>query len=133
MKKTFLIAVALLGFATIAQAQTIDRGPVTATMKFAWTAPANITSVTDAQTFEWRVKDGAVPATALTGVTCTSASGAINCTSPLGQSQADALNRVGVHSLTLTSFRQDVGESQASAPFLLTSPSGVSTAFRIIP
>ena len=122
---------ALAATALLAQTQ-VDRGPVTATMKFFWAAPSNITTVADALTFEWRVKDGATPATALTGVTCVIASSQVQCQSVLGQSQADALNKVGMHSLTLTSFRQDVGESPASTPFSLQSPAGASTGFKII-
>jgi len=129
----FAVVVVLLWCVSPAFAQeAVTRGPVTATMRFGWTAPINITTPADAQTFEWRIKDGGTPATALTSVTCTLAAGLVSCQSPLGQSQADALNRVGVHTLTLASFRQDVGESQASPPFILTSPQGVATDFRII-
>lgn len=128
-----VICLLLLLLSVPASAQeVVDRGPVTATMKFSWQAPPNITNVADAQTFEWRVKDGAVPATALAGVTCSISNAVLTCQSLLGQSQADALNRVGIHSLTIASFRQDVGESQASSPFLLQSPAGAATAFRII-
>jgi hypothetical protein len=132
MRRAFLaLAICLYAAPALAQ-EVVARGPVTATMKFAWTAHTSITTPADAQGFEWRVKDGATPLTALTAVTCTLAAGLVSCQSPLGQSQADALNRVGVHTLTLASFRADVGESQASPPFILTSPQGASTDFRII-
>ena len=112
-------------------AQTVvTTGPVDTSMWLEWNPPDNVTTVTDALTFEWRLRDGAIPATALTLVTC--AGTPILCQSDLTLSNVDALNRVGVHSLTLSAFRADVGDSRASLPFSLQSPATAPTNLSIM-
>lgn len=131
MKFAMCLVLALLATASSASAQVLTRGPVDTSMKFEMDLPANMTG-DEARTFEWRIKDGAIPLTALTGFTCAPRSASvISCIAPVGQSQADALNRIGVHSLTATLFREDVGESLTSPPFVLTSPAGAPTGMRL--
>lgn len=114
------------------QAQTVVTvGPVDTTMRFEWAAGNNVTTVADALSFEYRLRDGAfIPVTALTSVAC--AGTPIICTAPLIQANADALNRVGSHTLTLSAFRMDLGDSVLSLPFRLTSPVAAPTNLRII-
>jgi hypothetical protein len=112
--------IVLLCAGTISAQTVVTSGPVTTDMRLAWDLPSNVT-VADASTFEVRLRDGAfIPVTALTNVTCAGAT----CSAPVSASNADALNRVGVHSLTLSLFRADVGDSAPSTPFVLTSPAG---------
>jgi len=112
-------------------AQVVATGPVTTTMKFAWNAPVNITQ-TELPTFEVRLRDSKAVGvvTALTNVTCSGTP--VACTSQITQSNADALNMIGAHNITLSYFRQDTGEGPQSVPFLLTSPSLAPTTVRII-
>lgn len=122
----------LLALFSITLNSQVTQGPVNTSMKLAWTNPDNIT-LSDAPTFEYRLRDStqAGVVTALTNVNC--AGTPVACTSQLTQSNVDALNRVGVHQLTLTLFRTDVGESPQSLPFSLRSPSGAAINLRIIP
>lgn len=113
------------------RAQVVTVGPVTTAMRFEWNPPANVLTVADALTFEYRLRDGAfIPVTALTGVGCAGAP--ILCQAPIVQANADALNRVGTHSLTLSAFRTDLGDSAVSLPFVLRSPSTAPTNLRIM-
>jgi hypothetical protein len=127
----------LLGVSSVAPslAQTIPRGPVPAGSKFEWRAPSNVTTVTQAQSFEPRLYRGGTPLTALTTVTCalTTSPAGIVCQAPISTSNLDAINQVGVHTLTLSLFRQDVGEGPQSIPFGLTTPAGAPTAFSVVP
>lgn len=124
---------ALVLSAAPALAQTITRGPVPAGATFSWTAPANVTTVTQALTFEPRLYRSTTPLTALTGVVCVLQTPAIRCTAPISLSNLDAINQVGVQSLTLSLFRLDVGEGPQSVPFVLTTPAGAPMGFSIIP
>ena len=111
-------------------AQTVTVGPVNTSMKFEWSPAVNVLTAAEAITFEYRLRDGAIPATALTGVAC--AGTPIVCTAALSQANVEALNREGRHSLTLSAFRVDLGDSSVSLPFILTTPSGAPTGLRII-
>lgn len=112
---------------------TVTSGPVTTAMKFEWTMPSNVLTVADAATFEPRLRDGSfIPVTALTNQSCALSGSAVVCTSQITQSNADALNRVGVHNLTMSVFRTDVGDSDASLPFVLKTPAGAPTNLRVI-
>lgn len=122
---------ALVLYASVASAQVVTAGPVTTSMKIAWDLPANLT-LTDAPTFEVRLRDGAfIPVTALTNATCVAGTPVV-CSAPVTASNADALNRVGVHNLTLSLFRADVGDSAVSAPFVLRSPAGAPSPPRLM-
>lgn len=129
-----VITLILLALSAItAGAQVIDRGPVPTGAKLTWEAPENITVAADAQTYEARVSRNGTPMTALVNVTCRTGVvvNRVTCDSVLTASNLDALNQAGVHTLTLKLFRPDVGETAASAPFVLTTPAGVPTGLRI--
>ena len=129
--KRALVGGLLLVAVLPAGAQVVTVGPVTTAMRFEWSPATNVTTAADALTFEYRLRDGAfIPVTALTGVAC--AGTPILCTAPMVQANADALNRVGLHSLTLSAFRMDLGDSTVSLPFQLTSPVGAPTNLRIM-
>ena len=131
LKRALVGGLLLLLWPTLAAAQVVTVGPVTTAMRFEWAAGANVTTAVDALTFEYRLRDGAfIPVTALTGVAC--AWTPIVCTSPMSQANADALNRVGSHTLTLSAFRMDLGDSVLSLPFRLTSPVDAPTNLRIM-
>jgi hypothetical protein len=134
MRRLLLSVVLLLlaSAAPVAAQTTVTRGPLPATARFIWNAPTNVTTVAQAQTFEPRLYRGSTPLTALTSVTCQAAASTIECTAPVSASNLDALNQVGQHSVTLSLFRADVGEGPHSDPFVLTTPAGAPTAFRII-
>ena len=129
--RTLLLVAGLLAAASPSLAQTVvTQGPVTTA--FQWeVVPGNNLSAADAMTFEFRVRDsrqvGVV--TALTGMVC--AGTPVTCRSNLTPANVDALNIIGVHDLTVAIFRQDVGESPQSAPFVLRSPAGAPTSLRI--
>jgi hypothetical protein len=127
----YLLVVLLLIPVSVVAQTPVTQGPVTTAMRFAWNNPDNI-SLSDAPTFEYRLRDSTQTGvvTALTNVNCAGAP--VACTSQLTQSNVDALNRVGVHNITLSLFRADVGESPQSVPFSLRSPSAAPTTFRII-
>lgn len=130
MRTLFATFALLLAMPLATFAQTpVTVGPVNTSMKFGWSLPSNVT-VAQAPTFETRLRVDGTPATALTGVTCATAT---SCQSNLTQSNADALNQVGSHNITLSLFRADVGDSAPSAPFVLKSPAGAPTAVSIIP
>lgn len=136
MKRMLLVILALLlvGFATQAEAQTLTKGPVPAGYKFKWDAPTNITTVAQALTFEPRIRLDGTPATALTNVTCAppvAPATVISCESVITQSNRDALNVIGSHSMTLSLFRADVGDSDVSDPFVLPTGAGKATNVRI--
>lgn len=125
------LAIGLFLLSSPLLAQTVTQGPVTTAMRFEWAPASNVTTVADALTFEYRLRDGAfIPVTAFTGVMCAGAP--ILCQAAMSQANADALNRVGAHSLTLSAFRMDLGDSVASLPFVLTSPAGAPTGLKIM-
>ena len=135
--KTVCSVLAILMMASIATAQTtITRGPVPVGSKVAYevdtqTAP----TAAQAQGFEARFYDGSTPLTALTGVTCVLATSPLvgwTCQSVLSQSNLDALNRVGVHTLSLSLFRADVGEGPKGVPFTLTTPASAPSGGRLL-
>jgi hypothetical protein len=132
--KWWLVVIGLLLVAVAADAQTtISRGPLQAGDKLAWSMPANVTTPADALSFEFRLARNGAPLSALVNATCAPSGGSsIACEAALTASNLDALNQVGVWSLTLTIYRSDVGESAASDPFVLTSPAGAPTGVRII-
>jgi len=133
-----LLAVLATAVSTGAQAP-ITRGPLPVGAKVVFEIGPNVVTVADALTFEARLSRNGMPLTAATstsGLTCATAVApavGITCQWILTASNRDALNQVGVHSLTLTSFRADVGESPASSPFSLTTPAGAPTGLRITP
>lgn len=130
--KFFLALAFILLAAAIAMGQST--GPVTTASRYLWDMPTNVLTVTDAQSFTLRVKDSmSVPVTELTGFTCTQGT-PIACIASPNQANIDSLNRVGVHNLTVALFRADVGESPYSLPpFVLRSPAGAPTNFRLTP
>jgi hypothetical protein len=128
-----LVLLGLLLTSAPALGQTITKGPVPATAKFSWEAPTNVTTVAQALTFEPRLYRGTAPLTALVGATCVLQAAKVVCTAPVSQSNLDAINQVGVQSLTLSLFRLDVGEGPPSVPFVLTTPAGAPTGFSLIP
>jgi len=119
----------------LASAQTpITRGPVPAGARVAYETPDNVTTLTQAASFEARFYRNGTPLTALVNVSCAPAVAPLvgfTCTSVLTPSNIDALNQVGVHALTLSLFRQDVGEGPHGAPFTLTTPAGVPRGGRL--
>jgi hypothetical protein len=133
-KKKCALVTGLLLCASPAFAQVITRGPVPAGATMSFNAPSNVTTVTQALTFEPRLYRSGTPLTALTQVTCQLVSNPtrIACVAPISASNLDAINQVGAHSLTLSLYRQDVGEGPQSLPFSLTTPAGAPTAFQII-
>lgn len=134
MKRVLLTVLFVLVAAPVL-AQAITRGPVPATAKFAFDAPSNVTTVTQALTFEPRVYRNGAPLTVLTNVTCQALANParITCQAPVSASNLDAINQAGVHNLTLSLFRLDVLEGEKSVPFSLTTPAGAPTAFQLIP
>jgi len=124
---------------SLVAAQTITRGPLPIGAKVVFEAGPNIPTVADALSFEARLSRNGIPltaATATTGLTCGPAIApalGITCQWVLTASNRDALNQVGVHTLTLTHFRADVGESPASSPFVLTTPTAAPTGLRLTP
>jgi hypothetical protein len=137
--KTLLTLLTLLIAAPVAAQTVIQTGPVPVGAKIAFKASDNIPTAAQALTFEARLKRNGTPmtaATATTGLTCTQAvapATGVNCQWPLTLSNLDALNQIGSHTLTLTLFRADVGESPASSPFVLTSPAAAPSDLKIIP
>ena len=131
MIRQFLLATALLLSAAPVLAQVT--GPVTTTSRIAWNAPSN-TTLSDQPTYEVRLRDSTTPTvvTVLLAPTCVGTA-PIACQVTLTPQNVDALNLVGLHSLTLAYFRADVGEGPLSVPFTLTSPVGAPTSGRIIP
>lgn len=125
-KKAIIFIFMLLTPSLVSAQTVVTKGPVDTSMKFNWENPSNIT-LADAPTFEYRLRDTFFPGivTVIAGAQCVAGTPVI-CTAPLTQANADALNKVGSHSLTLSLFRQDVGESFQSIPFGL--PSGPPTA-----
>jgi hypothetical protein len=125
-----VLALVLLSAVPAIGQTVITTGPLPANSRIEWTLPANLT-LADAPTFEVRLRDGAfIPVTALTNVTCTAGTPVV-CAAPVTASNADALNRVGVHNLTLSYFRADVGDSAVSAPFVLRSPAGAPSKVQV--
>ena len=133
-KSMMLFAMLALASTAYAQEVVLTRGPLPVGAKVKWEAPANITTITDALSFEARFSINGVPATALTSVTCATAVApltGITCESVLNASNRDALNRIGRHSVNLVLFRADVGEGEVSAPFALTTPAGRPANLRL--
>lgn len=132
--KKLLIPIFLLLVPTFASAQTVTTGPVDTSMKFAWELPTNL-SLTDAPTLEFRMRDTLFPTvtTVLTAVQCNVpvAGGPVSCISQLTSAIVSSLNKIGVHSVTLTYFRSDVGESSQSLPFGLPIPLTAPMNFKI--
>ena len=135
-----LLLLLLCGVPSWAAAQTpITRGPVPVGAKIVFEAGGNLSTVAEALTFEARLTRNGTPltaATATSGLTCGAAVApavGITCQWALTASNRDALNQVGVHTLTLTHFRADVGESPASSPFVLTTPAAAPTGLRLLP
>lgn len=136
MRRSLFAFLFCLLFASPVFAQAITRGPVPAGTRVAYEAPSNVTTVTDARSFEPRFYRGGVALTAGTNVTCGPAVApvtGITCSFVLNASNLDAVNQVGVHALTLSLFRQDVGEGPQSVPFTLTTPAGAPTGGRLTP
>jgi len=130
--KRFLIFLAFVGIANGVSAQTVvTAGPVDTSMKIEWDLPSNLT-LTDAPTFEARLRDSTAPTsfTVLNGVNCVAGT-PIVCTSQLTTELVTLINKVGKHDLTLTYYRSDVGESSQSLPFSLTVPTIAPTNLRI--
>lgn len=128
-----LVAWLLIGLTSNTFAQDVTRGPVTATMKFQWNAPPN-TTLSEQNTWVVRLRDSLSPSivTELQAFTCTLVNSVVTCQKQLTQANADALNVVGIHNLTVSYFRADVGDSPQSGPFALTSPAGAPTGTKIV-
>lgn len=125
-----LVIVLLFTSVNIAYGQTVvTKGPIDTTNKLSWELPINVT-LADAPTFEYRLRDSlSTTPFVLTNVLCPTA---LTCTASVTQSIVDQVNKLGAHSLTLTMFRADVGESSASIPFLLTTSAAAPTGLKII-
>lgn len=140
MRRILSLTVVLAALATAsAVAQTtITVGPVPAGSRLSFLADRSIATVSEALTFEARLSRNGAPLTAATstsGLTCSAPippATNVSCQWVLTQSSLDALNMVGVHNLTVTMFRSDVGESPASLPFVLKSPAGAPLAVSVI-
>jgi hypothetical protein len=130
MRTRSILTIFILLFSLTGLAQTpVTQGPVSVNDSFEWTLPSNVTTA-DAPTFTARVRDSLQPGivTEITAFTC---AGTI-CTTKLTAANVDALNRVGQHTLTVSLFRADVGDSAPSPPFSLASPAGAPTRLRLI-
>lgn len=130
----FLALVAPTAFAQT----TITRGPLALGDRVVYEVDLQTAqTVQQAASFEARLNRNGAPLTAATttsGLACVAAPApatGFTCSWALTQSNLDALNQVGVHTLTATLFRADVGESPASAPFVLTTPGRAPTGLRI--
>lgn len=134
MKKILIVLSIAVATVVSGYAQTpVTTGPVNTTMKVAWELPSNI-PLSATTTVEFRFYDSLVPATftLLQNVQCILVGVDVSCTSPLSQANVDALNKMGAHTLTLSVFRADVGESAQSLPFTLLSPPAAPINPRII-
>ena len=135
MKKLLLFVCLTILIATAIYAQvTVTKGPVDLTMKMAWDMPAGIT-LADTSTYEMRLKDTVNNYNlSLTNVSCIVPAGTatVSCTSPFTSGLVTQLNIFGTHSLTLSVFRADVGDSGLSIPFSLATPLTAPTNFRVI-
>lgn len=131
-KKSLVIVAFLLTAITVINGQQVSVGPVDTSMKIAWDLPTNV-PLADAPSFSYRFYDSVTGTShlVLSSVTCTAGT-PVTCSTQITQALADSLNKVGVHNLTLSLFRQDVGESSKSLPFSLQSPAGVPTGLKII-
>ncbi len=135
MKKLIFSACLLILATAFLLAQvTVTKGPVDLTMKMAWDMPAGIT-LADTSTYEMRLKDTVNNYNlSLTNVSCIVPAGTatVSCTSPFTSGLVTQLNIFGTHSLTLSVFRTDVGDSGLSVPFSLVTPPTAPTNFRVI-
>ena len=135
MVKFISFILVLLVTASFAEGQVVVTGPVDATMKVEWKLPTTMT-VPEGLLFEPRLYDSMVPLpTKLTGFTCVD--GTVTapnpvCRVPLTPALVTQLNTIGKHTLTLTFFRTDVGESPLSVPFSLSSPSAAPINLQLI-
>lgn len=125
MRRLFVVLILVLVAAPALAQAPVTIGPVLPGDRVEWNAPANVTTVAEALTFEARFYLDAVPATALTNVQCAPDISQILCWAPLSASNVDALNLVGLHELRLSLYRMDVGEGDRSDPFVLRSRAGV--------
>lgn len=124
---------------TSAAAQTvITVGPVPAGAVLSFKAHESIATWQEALTFEARLNRNGQPLTAVTasiGLTCAppvAPSTKVACQWVLSEPNREALNKVGLHNLTVSMFRADVGDSPVSAPFSLKSPAGAPSELAII-
>lgn len=124
-----LVALLLTAFARPAAAQTEVTGPpflatnaIEYTMATATGAAGEvvITKASEAITFAVRLHDTSIPTfIEYAQVVCTGdAPNPVVCKATLGQAGADALNKAGAHSATVALYRQDIGETKLTAPFL---------------
>jgi len=140
-----LSLVALLLVAAPARAQVADvctgvpdkmvcTGPITANMRFEWTAADNVPTVAVAEALTPRVYvDQATTFVELSGDTCTGAAPPLTCTAPIPAALLAVLNVSGVHSVTLRMFDPAQGlEGPSAVPFVLRSPPGAPSRVRII-
>jgi hypothetical protein len=131
------IALCLLCAAPTLSQTVITVGPVPLGAKVQYEPGANVTTVAEAASFEARLTKNGAPLTAASasngGLACAPSSLGITCEWVLTQSNLDALNMVGRHELTLRVYRADVGESQASLPFSLTSRAAAPLNLRLMP
>jgi hypothetical protein len=129
MKTQVLVLVSLL-MSTPVLAQTITVGPVPAGAVLSFKVHESITTAQEALTFEARLNRNGQPLTAMTaslGLTCSAPiapATKVACQWVLSEPNREALNKVGLHNLTVSMFRADVGDSPVSVPFSLKSPAG---------
>lgn len=130
-----IVAIAMIMLASPALAQTpVTPGtPLVAGDKLAVDLPDNVT-LTDAPTWTYRVRDGAVTVTEVTGLTCqasTTANVPGTCLVVFNQSHVDALNMAGLHSITASMFKAGLPESPSSLPLSWPSKAGAPRNLRL--
>lgn len=124
----------LLTTTKFAQAQVVVTGPVDVSMKVEWKLPTTM-AANEGLLFEPRLYDSMTPTvTKLTGFTCVD--GTVTapnpvCRVPLTPALVTQFNTIGKHTLTLTLWRADVGESPLSTPFSLSSPSAAPISLQL--
>lgn len=131
--KRALIVLAFLFVAAPALAQT---AVYTAASRITFETPSNITTVTEAQTFELRGFDNGVALATLPALACAPAVApftGITCSAAMGAANATTLNRLGPHALTVALYRSDLGVGDVSAPFSRPVPAGAPTGVRVPP
>ncbi len=113
---------------------TVCQGPITSSMRFEYTGPDNVTSLTALHAMEPRVYiDGSLTVFTALAEVCTGAVAPFQCTAPVPPTMLAIMNLAGLHTVRIAIFDPSTGNEGPSAiPFVLRSPPAAPTGVRII-
>lgn len=133
----FAVACYLFTLAGAFAQTVITTGPITINDNVEWTiSSSDAPSATAAQALQLRIRDNGQPAfVTISPMTCVTATGQVpgwTCTNKVTTQLTAVVNVRGTHSLVATWVDSQGVESPGSVPFVLTTPAGAPTGFRLI-